>query len=241
MSVIHLSIGKQKKKKKTWATIGEQLRKLETLPKPLQIIASPTLTGALVGTLSLLTGTSPITAAIAGTSIPVIAGVTKTSPTIDEAISKRITDPIGAGEQLGSGVEKVAGAVGKAGEAIGGAVEKGKSIIEKTKEIISSKPITSTLVAGGLGAAGIAAISKLTSALKDKSLSLQTPLIGAPSFIGGEPTAPAAIQIPTQKAAIEEKTAPAMKISQKVDIKINNKAIGKRTSKKYIKEVNYIG
>lgn len=222
-------------KKTTTTTLGQQLKKLESAPKIVQFIASPKLTGALVGALSLLTGTSPITAGLVGTSIPVLAGAVKTSPTLDKAISSRITDPVGTGEQLGSTIEKGAGFVESVGKGLGTAIETGKNTLTTIIDYAKEHPITTGATAG-LTTAGLISI---LSSLKNKPLeSASNSLVGAPVFSGGEITPPGALQIPTTQV-VEDKQAKPMNVKQSVKINISNKLTGKKITKRYINKAYF--
>ena len=140
-------------------TVGEQLKKIETLPQPLKTLASPVTTGALAGTLGLLTGTGPVSAAIIGTSIPVAAGVVQSSPTVDVAVTKRLKDPVGAGKSLGKAAESIITGVGKAATAVGKGVGKAVEFTKENPLLVGGGAVAATLGAGAVALSKSVALS----------------------------------------------------------------------------------
>ena len=135
------------------ATIGEQLTKIKTLPKPLRFLASPKLTGALVTGLGIATGGIAVLgkSILTGLAIPTLAGVIQVSPKAEKILVGRLTKPEKLGETIGAFIEDpkkkvkeipplVAGLIG-AGAVVGGA-----ELIKKVKGVkIPKLPVSKSI------------------------------------------------------------------------------------------------
>lgn len=192
-----IRLGSLKPKKPPVATIGEQLNRLKDKPAIVRAIASPKVTGALAGTLGLLTGMGPIGAGILGTSIPVGAGVLKASPTIDKFVTGRVLDPIGSGEKAGRVAEKGFSIFDTIGRGIGTGFEKTVLGFSTAKEFISDNlPTAKTAgIALGAGALGLGAVG-LYKLLSNKKAEVGASIVStAPvgSYVYETPGAPAPV------------------------------------------------
>lgn len=150
--------------KKKFASISSQLQRIKTLPKPIRILASPTLTSVLSGTLAGLVTGSPLTGLKTFGGVGLGLGIATTSP---KAVSfiKRKAKPVGAGEFVGSAIESIgkqskkslsdtikegakkAGLLGAGVAAGAGAIVAGKKLLEKVK--VGKTPDLSTIIPRG--------------------------------------------------------------------------------------------
>ena len=140
---------KPKPKEKKLASISSQLKKIETLPLPIKVIASPQLTGALAGTLGLLTGAGVLPSLGIGLGIPTVGGVIKASPKAEGFIKERLLQPEKLGVKIGGIIEDPLGALKKtttAAKIIGGGVVGAGLVgagilgVKKLKEVIPNIP-----------------------------------------------------------------------------------------------------
>lgn len=208
-----ITLGKQK-----FASIGEQLRKRKDLPTVFRLASSPFLTGALVGTLGLITGTLPIVGAlgVAG-GIPTVAGVVKASPKIEALIKEKILEPEEFGARIGEFLEDpITPIVDLGGEIIQDVKEKVKETVKdvkkKTKDV-KKKVKDIPIVNLGLGAVGLGAgaviIPKIIESFKGAGaipdVIGQTPAIQTSAFV---PLSPVQQPKPTPPAIVEKKQKP---------------------------------
>lgn len=192
-------------KKKKFATVGEQLRKIETLPQPIRTLASPKLTGALATGLGLLTGVPVLRSIGVGLAIPTVAGVVKASPKAEKFAKERFFTPE------------------KFGQRIGEVIEDPKKIFPK-KETVKDIAKTAGLV--GAGAVGGAVIPKIIEKVKQRKQDV-SPIVKdmlspqlIPSQLGAVPT-PVGAKTPTPQET--EKVTPVTPMDLKVNVKVSPK------------------
>ena len=182
--------------KPKFATIGEQLARREKLPAPLRLISSPVLTGGLLGTLGLLTGTFGILPALGVFGgVPTLAGILKKSPKAEKILREKLLQPEKFGERIGGFIEDPL-------KPFEEPKKKAKGIIQKIKE----KPIIPILGTAGV----IAGAAALLPVVREK-LKKAPDLIALTPAISTQPFQPLA---PVQKP-VEEKIAVAEPVIQK--------------------------
>lgn len=152
--------GEQVKKK--WASVGEQLRKIETLPTPLRILASPKTTVVLGTTLAALTGGAGAVAPTLWKGTKILGGVAlaegliQASPKAEEVVKRKL-QPEKVGKYLGTQIEEF----GKEKEGADKLTFK-----EKVKEGLKKAGIIGGAVAGA-GAIALG-VSKAVPYVKEK-------------------------------------------------------------------------
>jgi len=171
-------------------TIGQQLRKRETLPAPLKFLSSPALTGGLIAGLGLLTGTLGILPALGVFGgLPTVAGIIKRSPKAEILLKEKLLQPEKFGERIGEFIEDPLKPLEKPKKKV-------KGIIERIKE----KPIVPILGTAGLIAGATALLPVVREKLK-KAPGLEqiavTPPISTQPFV---PLAP--VQKPVEEKAL---------------------------------------
>ena len=154
-----IRLGSSKVKKK-WAGIGEQLKRLESMPLPIRILASPKTTAVLGTTLAALTGGAALVPAKLWTGTKILGGVAlgegliQSSPKI-ESFAKRKLQPEKVGKYLGEQVE-----------GFGKEKENGLTWKEKAKEGLKKAGLIGGAVA--LAGAGALGLSKAIPFVKKK-------------------------------------------------------------------------
>lgn len=172
------------KVKKGWASVGEQLKKIETLPTPLRILASPKTTVALGTTLAALTGGAAAAPAIVWKGTKILGGVAlaegliQASPKVEE-VAKRKLQPEKVGKYLGEQIE----GFGKEKEG----VDK-LTFTEKVKEGLKKAGLIGAGVAGA-GALALGA-SKAIPYIKEKLTERKAKEVGLVSKDMPVPSAP---------------------------------------------------
>lgn len=168
MSVIRLG---SKKPKKKFASIGEQLQRLEKAPLPLRVLGSPKTTAVLGTTLGMLTGgvlglpTTLLGGAKLTTGVALGEGLIEASPKV-ESFAKRKLRP-----------EKVGEAIGKEIETFGEEKkeDEDKSILQKVKETAKK----AGLIGAGIAGAGalVVGAKKLKKKIEERKLEKEIGLV----------------------------------------------------------------
>lgn len=195
-----------------------------------QILSSPKTTVALAGTLGTLLG-GPIAGIKAAALTGLAAGALQTSPFLQKKAIEKIKDPTAAGRFVGEQIEKVAT----------GQAEKD---LTTTKEKIT-EGLKKAGVIGGVAAGGVAAavatkkIIEKVKKTKEQIIDVEIPTTTLPSVspitrqttpLGSVQPSPAIPEKAIQTPKAVEKTPKPMKISQNVNIKVNQKVYKRRNA-----------
>lgn len=215
---------------KTDRSIGAQLRRLEKAPTPIRVLGSPKLTGTLGG---LLIG-GPMGAVKGLFGAGIVEGLIETSPTIEKAITKRLkTGGESAGEAIGTFIE-----------------ETPKKVKETTQKIEEKIPTTDKIVkalktAGlvGAGATAGAVASKVIEKVKkvkeqlpsvsqgvSTTLPSVSPITRQTTPLGSVQPSQTIPEKAVQKPKAVEKKPKPMKITQNVNLKVNQKVYKRRNT-----------
>lgn len=222
---------KAKKKKREYGSINAQLNRIQELPTPLRILASPTTTAVLGGTLATIStggGAGVVLGNIGRTAlttggVALATGVLRESPTLSGAVENRLLHPVATGESLGRFIENP---------------------ISTIKNLIKENPITSAVVGAGLVAGGVALYNYLKSDTPDGVLDTGDSVLPV-SGTGGALDTPLSPPMrettkikPYRKRQKQAKAQNPMQVNQRVNVIVSNRSssVGIRNTR-YLKEV----
>lgn len=189
--------------------------------------------GSAVGKVATTIAKSPVKTAKTLITVPIVAGVLTTSKKAQDIVKGAInpTKNLEKGKTIGELIEKPK----EAGSILG--INKDSSVVQNIIKGAKTAGVVGAVAgAGALAVAGAKKVKeKLASAKTIEQAISSSPsneIIGAPVFTGGVPTAPAVSSLPSVEAVPSPVKEKPMSVSQRVNIKIDNKR-----TKRYKKEI----